>query len=445
MKRVILLTVFFFSGFLMVATYGQVGKRIKESAKQTTEQKAEEKTAQGVGSTIDKGIDKSVEGIKSLFKKKDKKPKKKEGEEEKNDEGGMPGGPEPGEDMNTGITEPETPFGIYTKFTFIPGNKIIYYEDFSNDALGDFPVSWETSGSGEVVTNNIYEGKWLSITGRAGYLPSTAELPENYTIEFDMLTNGLSENNSATSLTIVFTNKKVYNAGQAGGHSRFIISLHKSARLSVHNTGAENTPAIGSTLSQKFPLDTVVHISIAVNKKRLRVWMEEEKIVDIPSLLVGNMGRYLLFETYGINPEKGQTVLLTNFRIAESGEDLRSKLLDSGRFSTTGIYFATDEAVIKQESFAVIKSVADYMNENPEVKIQVIGHTDAQGEEDYNQALSERRAQAVVESLTTQFGIQEARLSASGKGESEPVDDNSTDNGRANNRRVEFVRVQEGA
>ena len=112
-----------------------------------------------------------------------------------------------------------------------------------------------------------------------------------------------------------------------------------------------------------------------------------------------------------------------------------------GRFSTTGIYFNTDKAEIKPESYAIIKSVADYLKENPEVKIQIIGHTDAQGEDDYNLQLSERRARAVIRALVHQFEIDENRMSAIGKGETEPVDDNATEKGRANNRRVEFVKI----
>ena len=334
-----------------------------------------------------------------------------------------------------------TTFGIYSNFTFIPGNKILFYDDFSKDGLGDFPAKWETGGSGEVVTTSLYPGRWLSISGRSGYLPSTGELPENYTIEFDLLTNGFRNNNSGNAFTIAFLKKKSYNMGGAGGHAHLRISLHRSAALQAGNTGAEKTPRITSKLNQTFKLDSLVHFSIAVNKNRLRIWMEEEKIIDIPSLLVGNMGRYILFEAYEIHPEKGQTVMLTNFKVAESSKDVRSQLLENGRFSTTGIYFNTNQASIKPESFAVLKSVADYLKENTGVKIQIIGHTDSEGDDEHNMQLSHKRAQAVARSLKEQFGIEESRLLATGKGEKEPIGDNNSETGRANNRRVEFVKM----
>jgi OmpA-OmpF porin, OOP family len=432
MKQFLLWIGFFFQLFIVNNIHAQkVGKVIKRTAKQKTEQKASKAT----GEAIDKGVDEGVKGIKSIFGKNDKD------SVENTEAGDTDISKEPGDD-NIAVSKTDTSgFGVYTKFTFIPGNKILFYDDFQKDAIGDFPVNWETNGSGEVVTNSIYEGKWLSISGRSGYLPSTVELPENYTVEFDLATNGFGNNNSASSLTVAFLNKKNYTMAGAGGHAHFQINLSKSAGLSIGNTGTKGTPRIGTKLNMKFRLDTLVHFSITVNKNRLRIWMEEDKITDVPSLLVGNMGRYMLFETYGINPEKGHTVLISNFKIAESTEDLRSQLLDKGRFSTTGIYFNTDKADIKPESFAIIKLVADYLKENPEVKIQIIGHTDAQGEDNYNLQLSERRAKAVIQALVQQFGIDESRMSAIGKGETEPVDDNATEKGRANNRRVEFVKM----
>jgi OmpA-OmpF porin, OOP family len=412
----------------------RVLKKVKETAKQTTEQKAEQKTAEG----IDKGVDKGLDGIKTIFKKKDKN--KNENQDNENTGGASNADSVEFEMSNDDVPAPS--FGVYSKFNFEPGNRIIFYDDFEKEAIGDFPTNWETSGSGEVVNINNHEGKWFSISGKNGYTPLTGELPENYTVEFDMITNGFKDNNRhACKLHIAFIKKPNYTMGGAGGHASISMNLAQSAGMYVANSGAEKTPRINSTLNRKFKVDQLVHFSIAVNNKRLRVWMDEEKIVDVPSLLVGNMGRYFIFETYGILPERNQTILISNFKVAESKEDIRSQLLKNGRFSTTGIYFNTDKAVIKPESYAVIKSVADYLKENPDVNIQVIGHTDAQGEDDYNMQLSEKRANAVITSLVKEFSINESRLTALGKGETVPVDDNDTEKGRANNRRVEFVKM----
>lgn len=430
MKKIILSACLFFIPFFIFETSAQkIGKKVKEKAKQTAEQKAEQKTEEGVS----QGVDKGIEGIKSIFNKRSKDSNDGSDDEDSKDAGDA---------TDPGSGDPDTSiFGVYSKFTFEPGNKILFYDDFEKDGLGDFPTKWETSGTGEVVANSVYPGKWLSLSGRSGYLPSSGELPENYTVEFDLITNGFTNNNSGNALMVAFIKKKSYRMGSAGGHADLRISLHKTAALTIANTGAEKSPRISTKLDQKFKLDALVHISVAVNKNRLRIWMDEEKIVDIPSLLIGNMGRYILFEAFDINPAKGHAVLISNFKIAESTEDLRSQLLDKGRFSTTGIYFNTDKAEIKPESYAVLKSVADYLRENSDVNIQVIGHTDSQGELEYNLNLSERRAQAVISALVHQFNIKENRLSATGMGEAKPVDDNTSEKGRANNRRVEFVKM----
>ena len=436
MKKIILLAGFIAGIFFLNKVAAQkLGKRLLKTAKQTADQKAMQKTSDGVSYGIDKGIG----GAKSIFKKKNKASKNENLEQEDTSDemeaASVAGG------MNTVKPDTITPFGVYTKFTFEPGNKILFFDDFEKDGIGDFPANWETNGSGEVVTNSTFPGKWLSFSKNAGYLPSAKALPENYTMEFDLATNGFSSNTGVNYISIVFANKKSYRMGALAGYAYLQIDMNKYGRLYIRNTGADKSPRINTRLDWKFNVDALVHFSVAVNKKRLRVWMEETKIVDIPSLLVGDMGRYVFFEGKAINNDRGNNVLLSNFKISEAKEDLRSQLLDKGRFSTTGIYFNTDKADIKPESYAIIKSVADYLKENPDVKIQIIGHTDAQGEDAYNLQLSEKRAQSVINALVQQFQIDEARLSAKGKGETEPVDDNATANGRANNRRVEFVKI----
>ena len=105
--------------------------------------------------------------------------------------------------------------------------------------------------------------------------------------------------------------------------------------------------------------------------------------------------------------------------------------------SLSGIYFHTDSAELKSESIAVLNATADTLNANPGVGVEIAGHTDSQGDAAYNQGLSQRRAEAVRSYLTSR-GVDNSRLSSAGYGESQPVADNSTSEGRAKNRRVEL-------
>jgi outer membrane protein OmpA-like peptidoglycan-associated protein len=102
------------------------------------------------------------------------------------------------------------------------------------------------------------------------------------------------------------------------------------------------------------------------------------------------------------------------------------------------IYFDFDRATLKPESFAELNKVVDFLRRNASVEIEIAGHTDSKGSDDYNRNLSQGRSQSVVNYLISQ-GVEEFRLTATGYGESKPIDTNDTEAGRANNRRVEFT------
>jgi OmpA-OmpF porin, OOP family len=102
------------------------------------------------------------------------------------------------------------------------------------------------------------------------------------------------------------------------------------------------------------------------------------------------------------------------------------------------IYFDFDKTTLKKESFTELNKVVDFLKQNSTVEIEISGHTDNKGSDEYNENLSQGRSQSVVDYLISQ-GIDSFRLSAKGYGESKPIDSNDSDAGRANNRRVEFT------
>ncbi len=110
---------------------------------------------------------------------------------------------------------------------------------------------------------------------------------------------------------------------------------------------------------------------------------------------------------------------------------------------TEKIQFEIDKDDIKPESHGLLNEIVQVLRDNPQIKkVDVNGHTDDDGEEGYNQDLSDRRAKAVVAYLTS-HGIDASRLTAKGFGESKPIADNSTSAGREKNRRVEFLIVEQ--
>ena len=115
-------------------------------------------------------------------------------------------------------------------------------------------------------------------------------------------------------------------------------------------------------------------------------------------------------------------------------------MLQDGKIVATGIRFDVGKATLKPESMGIINTIARMMNEHPELNFSIEGHTDSDGDTDANQKLSEDRAIAVMEKLTG-MGINADRLSTKGFGESNPAGPNNTAEGKANNRRVEFVKI----
>jgi outer membrane protein OmpA-like peptidoglycan-associated protein len=133
---------------------------------------------------------------------------------------------------------------------------------------------------------------------------------------------------------------------------------------------------------------------------------------------------------------------VSNLRIAASGIDARSQLLKDGKYSTTGIYFNTGSAVIKPASHGVLMEIANVLKETPDMNISIIGHTDNDGNEAGNIKLSKQRAEAVRAYLSDSFAIDSKRIKTDGKGASQPVGSNQTAEGKAQNRRVEFVNIK---
>lgn len=119
---------------------------------------------------------------------------------------------------------------------------------------------------------------------------------------------------------------------------------------------------------------------------------------------------------------------------------MQKALADSGRISLYGIQFDFDKDIVKPESKPTLDEIAKVLRADMDLRIEVVGHTDAKGDAEYNVALSKRRASSVVVALTRDYGVQASRLTPRGAGASAPLASNDTEEGRAKNRRVELVR-----
>lgn len=334
---------------------------------------------------------------------------------------------------------------VYSKFDFVPGDKPLFFDDFSSDFIGDFPAQWNTNGTGEVVSFDDDSGKWFEIKDGSNsyYLANINSLPEDYTIEFDLETLGLdSETSSAATLAIIIDEDDDFSYGANSTFVYLPFCQYTPVGIRLWNH-IENKTTITNTVDAdvRHIITKRPHISIAVNKQRYRLFINETKYVDVPKMI--GPGAPLKSLKFQVNATKDgkERVFIKNIKIAEGGLDLRKTLIAEGRVSTNGILFDTASANIQPQSMGIILQISQVLQQEKNMKLKIVGHTDADGAEDANIKLSQQRADAVKKALSSVYGISEDRLVTEGKGETNPVSENTTADGKAQNRRVEFVKM----
>lgn len=415
---------------------GQLLDRVKNRVKET----AEDKVVNKAGEVTEESMDNTEGHIRG--NKKEKSPKI---ENDKN------GGLSSNEIDNRAVSKSdkldEHALKTYSKFDFVAGEKIIFYEDFGTDAIGDFPARWDSNVSGEVVIVNSAPGKWFKLRDDGGFFPDgIPDLPDNFTIEFDVL---LMHHGAMNPCGVKFD----IGGGEIGsplsdvflGNVGILLDIGQQ-RLGASNYAQQGYGNISSTVDNATILDhqgKPAHISIWRQNQRLRLYLNETKIFDLPRAFPANTALNLVrFSTANMDVDPEEDCLLSNIRIAVGTPDMRNKLITEGRLVTQGILFDVNSHRIKPESTGTLKTIADVLKENPSVKVKIIGHTDSEGNDETNLILSGKRSESVKKTLIEEYGIDAARMETDGKGESEPLADNNTSEGKATNRRVEFVSIK---
>lgn len=331
----------------------------------------------------------------------------------------------------------------YSKYDFIAGEKVLFYDDFAETEVGDFPPNWNSTASGEVVTNNLFPGNWFKMIGEGCVaLEEGIKLPDNYTIEFDVIPYTVEENIESFEYGFYLysaQNPKDLNEGGAvpGNNGGIKMSFGYRATYSAYSdegytiSGEKEDGAANMEAGKKYRL------SFWVQKTRLRVYQDQVKIFDLPKVFAAGMiCNQMRFELWG---ESGP--MITNFRVAAGKPDMRNKLITEGKLVSYGIYFDVNKDIVKPESYGTLKGIADVLKENPDVKVKIVGHTDSDGADAANLDLSKRRGASVKAELVKNFGIEASRLESDGLGETKPVSPNDTPSNKAMNRRVEFIKL----
>jgi OOP family OmpA-OmpF porin len=413
----IFITIVFLFAFLYPA---QAQFDILNKVKEKVEEKAKEKTGEA--------IDKATEP-----KEEEKEADKKESKNE-----------EMNKDENKSARQTDE-LKSYSKYDFIPGEQVLYFDDFSQDNAGDFPALWNTNSSGEVVTLNNFPGNWFQPGLSGTFLPETkGTFGENFTVEFDLI-YAPTANSNLPSFDINFFSAKEDEAIDAyvSGNGGCAFRMGATA-IGAWNWKDQQYGPIDNQKDNNFLQDNInkkVRVSFSFQKQRVRFWLNENKIFDLPKLLMTNIIIDKFKFITGETDDQKPYFYITNLRVAVGQPDTRSKLLTEGKLVTRGILFDVNSDKIKPESYGTLKDIAKVLKDNSNVKVKIVGHTDSDGNENSNLDLSKRRAVSVKNSLVEEFGIEAGRMETDGKGELEPVSDNNTPEGKANNRRVEFIKI----
>lgn len=333
----------------------------------------------------------------------------------------------------------QTKLVSYSVYDFVPGDLILYYEDFSQDNIGDFPALWASNSSGEVKTVNIAAGKWFHMDGEdATYSYTKAlEFPSNFIMEFDLIPD--AEYSSGTILT--FYQEEEFNEftddiypGQKGLH---IVIGSESWETKGYDTDQDDWLE-GQSSKAVVEKEEVNHIIIWVQNRRVRIYHKGMKALDMATNIHSGT-KFNRFRFTGW--DRASLPYISNIKITTASPDTRSKLITEGKLVTYGIYFDSGKDVVKPESYGTIKEIASVLKENADLRIKITGHTDSDGDDAMNLDLSKRRANNVKQFLVKEFQIQTERIESDGKGESEPIIANISPENKAKNRRVELIKL----
>ena len=398
----------------------QLGKKVKEKAKDKVEQKILQKTDQ----VIEKAFDKTEEAVKGNG----------------GNQTGVPQEAAPQQPVQQApvvqdvpaevAPEPQSLEMTYAKSDFVAGDEIFFEDNQANEQLGEFPSQWDVDyGNAEIV--QMGGDKVIMTQGYTAIMPLIGDgknyFPESFTVEFDIYPQHYHSVETATDQFEIGFNDSRTLVARFHTYRDQGCFLYTNWRKPNDDGGSSDS----SDNNVYFSNNEWHHIAISFNKRACKIYVDGFRVLNIP-----NMKQPTSMWIWSNEKQ----AYFKNFRIAKGAVPLYDRMMSDGKFITYGITFDVGKATIKPESMGEINRIVQLMTENPDLKFSVEGHTDNTGKEASNQTLSEQRSQAIVDKLV-ELGIAKDRLTAVGKGQNSPIADNNTDEGRAKNRRVEFVKI----
>jgi hypothetical protein len=302
---------------------------------------------------------------------------------------------------------------------FLPGEKAVFYDDYTDTAKGAAPPHWKVRGGAA----KLNRAGRLVLADRLSLYPNIKALPKNFTVEADFV----PKDASGGHLGWVFENQD--STFQWNAQFQF-DAREIYATLNVNNEGWSK---IGEG-RVKIQYGKLNRLAVWYQDSRIRMYVNDQRAVDLNQVELKPWSRTYLDFTSDSPVELGAV------RIAESMLDISQVLLSTGKYVSHAIQFDAGSDQLRSDSMNVIREVAAALQKQPALKLRIEGHTDSTGDAAKNLDLSKRRAESVKGALV-RLGISADRLTTEGFGQTRPMAPNDTPQGRAENRRVEFVKV----
>ncbi|WP_297798108.1 OmpA family protein [uncultured Eudoraea sp.] len=322
----------------------------------------------------------------------------------------------------------------WSKYDFVPGETVLFEDNLEGEQNGEFPSQWDLIDG--YVENALFSGenviRFPIENSGATIKPLMKKegdyLPEKFTIEFDMYLS------SRTSKYRVF----LWDKGKSNRRPDGLHAIEVGYDQEASYQGGKMQRKLPEASQKPYPHWR--HVSISFNKRALKIYIDQDRLVMIPNVTGNPTALSIQASTYDFGQTGDYPTMIRNIRIAEGAVKLYDRFITDGKIVTNGIKFDSGKATLKLESMGVINEIVKLMKEHPEIYFSVEGHTDSDGDAQFNIDLSEQRANTVINELVAR-GIDGKRMVAKGFGEDVPIADNTSPEGKANNRRVEFVKM----
>jgi len=384
---------------------------------------SQENPTQKIKKESHKVINRNIDKLFGKKKKKEEQPPVQQPTQQQ--QAGQQQGEETDQAQQAGAEVQEAPPQLkWSKYDFVPGDRVIFEDDLVGEENGEFPSRWDLFTGTVEIAEFGGENVIMFRDGAPAIVPYFEEakedyLPDVFTVEFDLYC-------STSDFVLYLYDRKNQESGSPTGYTDLEINYYHMDL----GTSSSDHPDKPKLAERRW-----MHVSVAYTNGKLKAYMDETRLINIPRIDFDPKGITL----YTYHAKDDRLFYVKNVRIAEGGVKYYDRVMQDGKIVATGIRFDTGKSTLKPESMGVINEIYELMEKYPELKFSVEGHTDNVGDDASNMTLSADRADRVKNTLI-EMGIVADRLSSRGLGESMPMDDNNVPEGRANNRRVEFVK-----